>query len=144
MEVIRRNTDYALRALSYMAARPAGSVFSVREVSRAEEVPEGFLRKILLRLADAGIVTSHRGPKGGFSLARDPREITAREVVESIQGPILINRCLLGRDACSRWDACRLRKSWGDIQSGFVAFLEGVTLKSLAEQRTGSPSEPMD
>lgn len=139
MEFIRRNTDYALRALSHMAIHPAGKVFPVSEVAEAEQVPEGFLRKILQKLAGAGIVVSHRGPRGGFSLAREPEEVTAREVVETVQGPIAINRCLLGRDACERWDTCRLRTSWNGIQEGFTSFLEGVTLKSLAEQQPRRP-----
>ncbi|MBC7083049.1 MAG: Rrf2 family transcriptional regulator [Bacillota bacterium] len=135
MEFIRRNTDYALRALSYMATHPAGTVFSVSEVSRAEQIPEGFLRKIFQKLAVADIVTSHRGPRGGFSLAHDPGEITALEIVEAIQGRVAVNRCLLGRDACERWEVCRLRQSWVGIQEGFVAFLKEVTLKSLVEQQ---------
>ncbi len=135
MEFIRRNTDYALRALSYMATYPAGTVFSVPEVARAEQIPEGFLRKIFQKLAVADIVTSHRGPRGGFSLAHDPGEITALEIVEAIQGPVAVNRCLLGRDACERWDVCRLRQSWVGIQEGLVAFLKGVTIKGLVEQQ---------
>lgn len=139
MEFIRRNTDYALRALSYMAAYPVSKIFSVAEVAQAEQIPQGFLRKIFQKLARAGIVVTHRGPRGGFALARDPGDVTAREIVEAIQGPIAVNRCLLGRDACERWDTCRLRTSWTGIQEGFVAFLEGVTLKSLADLQSGSP-----
>lgn len=136
MEFIRRNTDYALRALSYMATHPAGTVFRVSEVARAEGIPEGFLRKIFQKLAVADIVAAHRGPRGGFSLAHDPGEITTLEIVEAIQGRVAVNRCLLGRDACERWDACGLRHSWVGIQEKFVSFLKDVTLRSLAEQRT--------
>lgn len=136
MEFIRRNTDYALRALSYMAAHPAGTVFSVSEVARAGQIPEGFMRKIFQKLAVADIVDSRRGPRGGFSLAHDPGEITVLEVVEAIQGRVAVNRCLLGRDACELWDTCRLRQSWVGIQEKFVSFLKDVTLRSLAEQRT--------
>ncbi|MCR4403140.1 MAG: Rrf2 family transcriptional regulator [Firmicutes bacterium] len=135
MEFIKRNTDYALRALSHMASYPDGTVFSVERVARAEGIPEGFLRKIFQRLAVSDIVVSHRGPRGGFSLAHDPSEITALEIVEAIQGRVAVNRCLLGRDACDRWEVCRLRQSWVGVQEKFVSFLENLTLKSLAEQQ---------
>ncbi|HHY99247.1 MAG TPA: Rrf2 family transcriptional regulator [Firmicutes bacterium] len=138
MEFIKRNTDYALRALAYMAARSNRGVFSISEIAAVEQIPEDFLRKIFQKLTGAGLLVSSRGPRGGFSLARDPREITVREIVEAIQGRIAINRCLLGRDACEHFDKCKLRESWTGIQMAFVNFLEGISLQDLAKQQHNS------
>ncbi|HHY46071.1 MAG TPA: Rrf2 family transcriptional regulator [Firmicutes bacterium] len=143
MEFIKRNSDYALRALVYMAGHgPGDRAFSVSQVAHAEGIPEGFLRKIFQKLAGAGIVKSVRGPRGGFSLAREPEDVTVLEVVEAIQGPLAVNRCLLGRDACERWDVCKLRESWTGIQEGFISFLRDVTIKALAAQQSkgGAPA----
>ncbi|NPV54188.1 MAG: Rrf2 family transcriptional regulator [Firmicutes bacterium] len=137
MEFIRRNTDYALRALVYMAGQPSRDVFSIAEIAAAENIPEEFLRKIFRKLVGTGLLVSTRGSRGGFSLGRDPRDITAREIVEAIQGPIAVNRCLLGRDACERWDTCKLRESWVGIQREFVGFLESITLEGLTRQQYG-------
>ncbi|HHV63418.1 MAG TPA: Rrf2 family transcriptional regulator [Firmicutes bacterium] len=142
MEFIKRNTDYALRALAYMAAQPSGKVFSIGEIAANERIPEEFLRKIFQKLTKAGILVSVRGSRGGFSLRRPPGAIAAREIVEVIQGPIAINRCLLGRDACQNWDRCRLRESWTGIQREFVRFLEGITLQDLSDQQYGDGGEP--
>lgn len=130
MELIRRHTDYALRALVYLAAR-GGEVVSASDIARTQDIPIGFLQKILQRLVKSGLVASHRGVQGGYSLARDPGSVTVLDVVEIIQGKPAMNRCLLGREKCSRELSCPLRHTLLDIQEQVARLMSRMTLREL-------------
>ena len=134
VELIRRNSDYGLRALVRMAGQPVGTVFSATSLSRQENVPEGFLYKILQKLTRGGIVASFRGPGGGFALALPPSEITIRAVLEAIQGPIAVNRCFLGRDRCPNQPNCTLCAKLTGLQENMVSLFESITLEQLLEK----------
>jgi len=132
VEIIRRKTDYGLRALAELATQPIGKSLLASEISEAVSVPENFLHKILQELQQAGLVKANRGRGGGFTLAKSPSEISLWEVVQALQGPFVVNRCLLGEDVCSRQEMCGLRSTWVAVQSQFVRFLEHVSLGQLA------------
>ncbi len=132
MEFIKRNTDYALRALVYLAQKEPETVVDVHTIAEQGQVSEDFLRKILQVLGNAGIVRSHRGPRGGFSLARSAADITILDVMEALQGPVAINRCFLGRDRCANLRECDLRNRLVDVQDTIVEFLNDIDLAKLA------------
>ena len=79
MEIIRRNTDYAIRALVHLAIN-SGQVVSAGEIAASQEVPLDFLQKILQKFVRKGLVRSHRGIQGGFSLSREPGQVTVLEL----------------------------------------------------------------
>ena len=91
---LTRASEYALRGIQFLAGREPGQVCMVSEISAAQGVPESVLAKIFQSLARAGIVTSHRGAGGGFSLARPAAEITLLEIIEATEGPITIYDCV--------------------------------------------------
>ncbi|MGB9867437.1 MAG: RrF2 family transcriptional regulator [Bacillota bacterium] len=133
-QLIRRETDYALRALVYMATRPSGTRVTSADLAAAEDVPPDFLQKLLRKCARAGLLKAHRGAQGGFSLARAPREITVLHVVEAVQGPVTFSKCLLGRDTCPRSSACPLRGRWEALGEEVSRFMMGTTLEDLAKE----------
>lgn len=133
MPIVRRNTDYALRALVHLALSE-GRVQCVSAISSAEGIPMEFLHKILQKFSRHGIVKSHRGVTGGFSLAKHPGEVSVRDVIEIMQGQLAVNRCLLGEGACDRSDRCSLMSNWIEVQTQIVKFLEGLSLQDLADQ----------
>ena len=135
MEFIRRGTDYALAALVPLAERE-GQVLSVSHLAREARLPETFLRKVLQRLSQRGVVRSHPGPRGGFSLAKDPKKLNLLELLQALQGPIVLNRCLLGKKSCPRMSGCALTKNWRKLQKKFATFFTEVTFAELAR---GSP-----
>ena len=85
MEIIRRNTEYAIRGLVRLSANP-GLVQSAWEIADSQDVPVEFLQKIMQKFVKRGIVNSHRGAQGGFSLAKEPGQVTLLEIVETMQG----------------------------------------------------------
>ncbi|UCH34061.1 MAG: Rrf2 family transcriptional regulator [Armatimonadota bacterium] len=139
MDIIRRKTDYGLRALVALAT--ADGPMRAEELAEREDVPIAFLHKALRDLANAGIVEGQRGPAGGYTLARRADKITMLEAVEAMQGPVAVSRCLLGDDACSRQRTCGLRRAWQEVQRNIASFLSGITVDDLVQAlgRTARP-----
>lgn len=112
---ITRETDYAIRCVYYLAGK-AGEVTMVDEIARNMDTPKSFLAKILQKLARANIVKSYRGVKGGFQLARKPKEINLLEVIEAIQGPVVMNICALDKKMCRLSGTCTIHPVWIEVR----------------------------
>jgi Rrf2 family transcriptional regulator, iron-sulfur cluster assembly transcription factor len=133
MQITRRE-EYGLKGLLFLAKQPNEKVFLVSEISRVQKIPERFLAKIFQRLSKAGFVRSVRGSKGGFSLRKAASEITMKEVIEALEGPIAINRCLLRNGACDEEQGCPLYEVLEEAQEGLVKVLERTTLEDLVKR----------
>ena len=129
---ISRKIDYGLRAMIYLSALPSGSVVPFREIAREMEVPEDFLAKILKTLVDQGLVKSSRGPHGGYALGRSPGEISFLDVIEAVEGPIALNVCLDGDDACGHSTCCTMMSVWKLGQERMLDVYRQVRLSDLA------------
>lgn len=95
MKLISDAAEYALRATVWLAQRP-GEAQKVREISAATHAPPGYLVKVLQGLAKAGILSAQRGSQGGFTLLRDPAELTVLEVLDAVDPIQRIRTCPLG------------------------------------------------
>jgi len=139
VEIIRRNADYALRALVELARIGKSERRSVRNLSQETAVPEIFLRKILQKMAAADLVSSVRGPDGGYSLKKDPRSISLLDIIEGAQGKLAINKCFVDGPGCPRQKICDLKDRFVAVQEEMVSLLKGVTLDALATngEKTG-------
>jgi Rrf2 family protein len=131
MDIIRRKTDYGLRAL--VAIARADEPVSAEELAAQEEAPVAFLHKALRNLVEAGMVDGQRGPAGGFTLARPAEKISVLEAVEAMQGPVAVSRCLLGDQKCPRAASCGLRPAWEKVQEQIAAFLADLTVEDLVQ-----------
>jgi len=130
---LTRAAEYGIRALMHLAHQPVGKVCLLSDISKAAEVPEKFLAKIMQELSHDGLVKSHRGIKGGFSLALAPGEITLKDVVECLEGPIALNICLTGDSECERTGGCSVHRVWQRAQDELISILAGADLKTLSE-----------
>jgi Rrf2 family protein len=137
VELIRRNTDYALRVLTLMGKHKKGHIIYARDLASSEEVSLVYLHKILQKLQRQGIIKSYRGRfSGGFSLAREMQKITLREIMEIVQGKFAINRCFIEKDRCSRIKDCPIHKQLHQVQRIIESSLNKVTLAALVKART--------
>ena len=127
--------EYGMFGVLYLAEKDRAVVTPLSEISDAQNIPEKFLAKIFQSLSKAGIVRSHRGVRGGFTLSRDPRDITVKEVLETIQGPYFLMKCLKDKDACIRKpeEFCALREVLLIGQQKLVSVFEQYTLADLVE-----------
>jgi Rrf2 family protein len=138
MDIIRRNTDYALRLMVGLARHPDQDSVSTRVLAEEQEVSYQLACKLMQRLHEAKLVASCMGPKGGFRLKRRPAEINLLEIIEVAQGPLRLNQCLRKAGACPRAKICPLRGRIGELQGRMGEYLRGVTLEELASERRGT------
>jgi Rrf2 family protein len=139
---LTQGSDYAIRAMMCLASRPAGELSSLRVVSRLQNIPESFLAKIFQHLVHAGLVVSKAGACGGFALARPGSQISVAEVVQAIDGPLALNRCVIWPESCERSERCTVHTVWVRAQERMMDVLEKVTFADLvlAEAVVGGPS----
>ena len=135
MRLITRNTDYAIRALRFIARNnKRKETIPVYELARNLNIPKPFLRKILQVLNKKGILKSYKGKGGGFLLAVPPKRILLVNVIEIFQGPLNLNGCILKKRLCPDMRSCVLKKKIGAIEKNVVSELESITLASLLEE----------
>lgn len=133
MEIIRRNTDYALRLIIHLAQLKPGKAVSSRTLSQAELVPLTLTSKLLQKLHAAKLIGSRMGSTGGFYLDKQPKAISLADVVEVIQGPISVNKCFLNESVCPRISFCSIRKELLKLQKRVEDFYHDTTIDMLAE-----------
>jgi len=131
---LTRGGEYGIRGMLHLAMQPPQAVTLLSEISAAQRIPESYLSKIFQALSKAGLVRSHRGFKGGYSLARDASEVNLREIIEGIEGPIALNRCAAEPSKCDEELHCRIQDVWKEAQRAMLAVLEGTSLADLARR----------
>ncbi|MBN1806759.1 MAG: Rrf2 family transcriptional regulator [Sedimentisphaerales bacterium] len=131
MDILRRNTDYALRAMVNLAGHYGQEPVSTREISRREDISYQLACKLMQRLNNAGLVKSTMGPNGGFVLNRNPKKINLAEIINVIQGPLSLSRCLLGENACPKQKHCPITKKLTKLQKDISDYLQSVTLDEI-------------
>ena len=137
---LTRGGEYAIRAMTYLARRPVGDISPLHDVGAEQDIPESFLAKIFQSLVHADLAVSQRGAHGGFTLARPSSEITIREIVEAVDGPIALNGCVLWPEGCQRSGGCRMHEVWVLAQERMMEVLGQVTLAELAPLPAGAPA----
>ncbi len=133
---VGRRVDYAVRALSYLAAQASVRVVGSKEIAEKQDIPLHYLSKIMKDLVGAGLVKSHVGCKGGFSLARPANLITLKQVYEAVEKPLLLMECLDKRELYCRYESvCTQISVWERAQSLLANFLAGISIGSIADER---------
>ncbi len=123
--------EYGIFGVLYLAEQGPKRIIPLSEIAESQDVPEKFLAKIFQNLTKKGIVTSHRGARGGFSLNKKPATITVREVVEAIQGPYHLIRCLYDRDCCEKYDFCPVRVVLGKAEVKLLEVFGSYSITDL-------------
>jgi len=126
--------EYGLIGMIYLARQPRGAVVSLGEISRAEKIPDKFLAKIFQSLTKSGIVKSHRGVRGGFSLAKTPRKISMGEVIRSVQGEGDPMKCMFQRKPCAKMETCPIRSTVMDARKQMFTIYNRHSLREMADR----------
>ncbi len=130
---LNRMTDYAIVVLGQMSRDP-GVVRTASALSQATLIPTPTVAKILKTLASSGLVTSHRGAAGGYSLDRGPEAVSVVEIIQALEGPIALTACVDGAvDPCEVVSACPMSGNWNRVNEAIRGALEGVSLADMLD-----------
>ena len=129
--MISRSSQYAIRALTYLAAQAGQGYHLVRTMASELGIPAPFLGKVLQPLVSCGLLASQRGRSGGFRLARPADEIRLLDVVCVLEDVGLERRCFLGQAECTDERACPLHEYWKGAWDDFVRCLTTTSFSDL-------------
>jgi len=133
---VGRRVDYAVRALSFLAGQPPEKIVSRAEIEKNQDIPSFYLSKIMKDLVAGGLVRSHIGSKGGFTLAKLATSISIKDVYETVERPLVLMDCLeRGTDYCSYCSVCTQKSIWEQAQTVLAEFLGGISINDIADRQ---------
>jgi len=135
---ISKLTDYGTVVLAHLAGAP-GAVCSATDVSIATGLAAPTVSKLLKSLARAKLVRSTRGANGGYRLAREPRDISAADVIDALEGPVSITECSASDSHCDFEPVCSVGGAWKRINVAIRHALEDVSLVDLMKANRPLP-----
>jgi|WetSurMetagenome_2_1015567.scaffolds.fasta_scaffold54155_2 Rrf2 family protein len=135
---INRQTDYAIRVILKLAQLPAGVRLSSSSIRQEMLIPPAFMGRIVAQLAQADLLLTFPGRDGGLQLPRPAAEITMKEVVEAMEGHLLLSECMTGQEACPFEGDCRVRCRWIKLQARIMDELKSTTFADLASESAGA------
>lgn len=134
--MLSKTSKYAIRAVSYIGYIGSNQrVVGIKEIIDDLNIPSAFLKKILQNLSSQQILSSYKGPNGGFKLAKPPKDITLYDIVTIIDGSDSYSSCLLGRRDCNDHSIsqCFVHDEFFDVKMRWAQFLKANTLQLIIE-----------
>ena len=128
---------YAARIMVYLARYRGGGPAAKQGIADAEDISIDYVEQIMIRLKAAQLVRSHRGRNGGFTLAREPGDITLDQIVRAMEGPVCVAPCLDG--TCSRQESCPVRPTWKRATEAVEAVFRETTVEAMAREVACDP-----
>lgn len=135
---LTKKADYGLIALRHLAMGCRSA--SAKDIAEAYRIPLPLLSKVLQKLVHTGLLVSEQGTRGGYRLARDPHEITALEVIRTIDGPVILTHCFTEDTACDQSDLCTVREPLRKVHEGIQKLLSDITIADLSEDHIAVPA----
>lgn len=130
---LTRKTEYAIAVLLELASLDSSQPIQSKEVAARRDIPENLVPQIMAMLSKKGWVAGTRGVGGGVKLVADPEQITVLDVIELVEGPMHINRCL-EEGVCDRELSCTLRPVWLEAQEAMLQVFRRMTISELVRR----------
>lgn len=138
--------EYGVRLMVELARHYGTGPVSLSEMADHESLPRPYLEQLVVSLREGGLVISTRGARGGYELARQPRDIRMSEVITALEGPIAPMICASDdahdAEACQRAGFCNVERLWQRVRAAIVQALDSMTLDELAAPAPGHPAHP--
>jgi Rrf2 family iron-sulfur cluster assembly transcriptional regulator len=129
---------YALRAITKLALEAGDKPMPIKKIARDEELSPEFLEQIFFRLKKAGIISSMRGPGGGFVMKQDPESVTVKAIFDAVGEGIELTPCTSYQDdgagECTRKDECLVHDMWEEASEHIIQYFESLTLKKIMDK----------
>ena len=128
--------EYASRAMLELALHYGEGPLHIRDISKAQDIPQRFLEQILLQIKRAGFLKSRKGPHGGYILSKPPEKISVAEVIRVMDGPLAPIDCVsvIARSFCTREATCGLKGLWKEVRDAIAGILERTSFEDLAQR----------
>ena len=143
---LSKKADYALMAMKHLAVQGASGgpgAASAREIAEHYDIPIELLAKILQRLARRGLLTSHQGTRGGYSLARPATVISIADVIQAVDGPLTVTACSVHDQACGQYSKCNVRDPLWRIKDRILTSLAACSLDEIASDAPSPELTPV-
>lgn len=137
---ISRITDYAVVVLTHLAREAHVCVHPASEIAEATGIPQPTVAKVLKGLTREGLLISSRGVNGGYTLGKNPADVSIADVIEAMEGPLAITACsTFGPDRCEESHHCHVSAHWPRINAAVRSALAEVSILSLAAPAADDP-----
>jgi Rrf2 family protein len=133
---LSKKADYALIAMKHLAMKREVASTSAREIAEQYDIPIELMAKVLQRLVRTGLLTSHQGTRGGYSLGRSSATISVADVIQAIDGPFTVTSCSTDNNSCEQYSKCSIRDPLWRIKERIVSALGTVSLAEMAAEET--------
>jgi Rrf2 family protein len=127
---LTKKADYGLIALRHLAT--GHPIASAKDIADTYRIPLPLLSKVLQQLVKNGLLVSEQGTRGGYRLGRDPHEITALEVIRTIDGPVILTHCFTEHAECDQSDLCTVREPLRKVHEGILKLLSDIKISDLS------------
>lgn len=139
MLTLSKKVEYALIAVLHMARKPGSDLATAKEMADQYAIPGELLGKVLQSLARARLITSTQGSRGGYQLQRPVERITLGEVIEAVEGPVMLTRCQEDPAHCGQFHVCTIKEPIQQVHDQLVRYIHGISLGAFG---TPSPRLP--
>lgn len=128
MLTLSKKVEYALIAVLHMARKPGADLATAKEMADQYSIPGELLGKVLQSLARAKLIISTQGSRGGYQLQRPVERITLGEVIEAVEGPVMLTRCQEDPAHCGQFHACTIKEPIQQVHDQLVRYIHGISL----------------
>ncbi len=131
---LSKKMDYGLMALMHLGQHSERSSWSAREIAGNYSIPVELLSKILQRLVQKGLLVSHAGTHGGYSLSRPADQISAAEVIEAIEGPLSLTNCISDDGLCVQFERCNVKSPLQRLNDVVIQTFRNLTIEQMIQR----------
>jgi Rrf2 family protein len=129
-----KKADYALMAMKHLATHTDAASTSARAIAEEYNIPLELMAKVLQRLARRGLLASHQGTRGGYTLSKAPTSISVADIIEAIDGPLTVTACSTDDEQCEQFTRCNVRDPLWRIKERIISALATVSLGEIASE----------
>ena len=130
---LSKKADYALMAMKHLARKPdAAASTSAREIAEQYDIPIELMAKVLQRLARSGLLTSHQGTRGGYTLSKPTVAISVADIIQAIDGPLTVTACSTDDEHCEQFMKCNVRDPLWRIKDRILSALAECSLAEIS------------
>ena len=140
---LSKKADYALMAMKHLAMNRDAASTSAREIAEHYDIPIELMAKVLQRLVRTGLLTSHQGTRGGYTLSRASTTISVADVIQAIDGPFTVTSCSTDDNTCEQFGKCSIRDPLWKIRERILSALGTVSLAEMATESEAPQPAPV-